>query len=94
MPDKEKEFKIKVDRLSQILCETAKGLGNCPVVDFVHDLTNMVLFSEMNKELVAKRTDKVETRIENLCNELLSVSNEVRKLRKMITDHIDETGEV
>ena len=93
MSEKNEELKKKVDCLSGILCKTAKGIENCPVVDFVHDITNIVLYDQLNKSLVASRVDKLEARIENLCNEIMIVQNENRKLRKKLTNHIDKTGE-
>ena len=54
------EFKDKIETLSNIICETAPVMQHCPVVDYVADLANMVLFSELNKKLLADRVDKLE----------------------------------
>lgn len=56
----EMEFKKKIEKLSNIICETAPGIQHCPIVDYVADLANMVLFSELNKKLLADRIDKLE----------------------------------
>jgi hypothetical protein len=51
------EFKNKIETLSNAVCEKASVMQHCPIIDYVADIANMVLFSELN---ISDRVDKLE----------------------------------
>lgn len=51
------EFKNNIETLSNIFCEKASAMQHCQIIDYVADLANMILFSELN---ISNRVEKLE----------------------------------
>lgn len=84
--------KKKFDALGAIVCETQKGLHECKILDFVHDLANMVMYFELNHTIMEKRLERTERQLIMVLNKT-GLSEEWERIKSEIEQREKERGD-